>query len=104
MDVNTTRVLDPLVSYSPNGNSGTGQADGTAPAAGQKDVPATAVTAAPDTDKSAKPGKQVSRDSLQTMAAEMNKFMELLNTDIQFKVHERTHELMVRVVSEKDQC
>lgn len=41
------------------------------------------------------------RDKLEAMSAEMTKFMQLANSDIQFQLHEETKKLIVQVVDTK---
>lgn len=43
------------------------------------------------------------RDTLDNMTVEMNKFMQMANSDIQFKLHEGTKQLIVQVIDTKDQ-
>ena len=47
--------------------------------------------------------QQISGNDLKTMTEEMNKFMQLMNADLQFTMHEKTQQLMVQVVDTKDQ-
>lgn len=51
------------------------------------------------TDK--KEERKVSEEEMNNVAAEMNKFMQSLNTDIQFTVHEKTQRMIVQVVDTK---
>lgn len=46
--------------------------------------------------------KDIKKEDLENMTVQMNKFMELLNADLKFYVHERTKILAVQVVSTKD--
>lgn len=55
-------------------------------------------SAEPDQEK-----KQLSRDELSEISQELNKFMQLLNANIQFALHEKTQRLMVQVVDTKEQ-
>ena len=51
-------------------------------------------------------GKEVinlNKDQLNELTAAMNKFMESLSADLQFAVHEKTQQLMVRLVDVKNQ-
>ncbi len=41
------------------------------------------------------------REKLEAMSAEMTKFMQLANSDIQFELHEETKRLIVQVVDSK---
>lgn len=50
----------------------------------------------------AEKNKDIKKEDLETMSVQMNKFMELLNADLHFSVHERTKRLTVQVVSTKD--
>ncbi|MBC8015441.1 MAG: flagellar protein FlaG [Sporomusaceae bacterium] len=44
---------------------------------------------------------ELSKSELITINQQLNKFMSLINADIQFQVHERTKQLMVQVVDTK---
>lgn len=46
--------------------------------------------------------KELDKDELLPITRELNKFMAQLNADIEFELHERTQQLMVRVVDTKD--
>jgi flagellar protein FlaG len=47
--------------------------------------------------------KQLTRDELQPVTEELTKFMQSLNTNIVFSVHEKTGRLVVRVMDMNDQ-
>lgn len=47
--------------------------------------------------------KELNKEELQKVAADMTEVMQSLNTDIQFSVHEKTGRLIVRVVDDKTQ-
>jgi len=46
--------------------------------------------------------KQVSTEEVKTLTDEMNKFMQLINSDIQFVFHEKMQRLIVQVVDTKE--
>lgn len=46
--------------------------------------------------------KQVDRDTLEKITDELDKFMQSLNSGIQFSLHEKTNRLIVQVVDKRD--
>ena len=44
---------------------------------------------------------QVNKEDLQNMSVAMNKFVQILNADLHFQVHEETKELIIKFVNEK---
>jgi flagellar protein FlaG len=48
-------------------------------------------------------GPQLNSNDFKVMTQEMNKFLQLLDADLQFILHEGTKQLMVQVVDTKDQ-
>lgn len=46
--------------------------------------------------------KELNSDEAQQLTVEMNKFMQLLNADIKFVLHEKTKTLIVQVVDSKE--
>lgn len=59
-------------------------------------------TASQDTlPKEEKSEAQVSKDELSDITAALNKFVTSLNADLHFAVHNKTKELMVQLVDEK---
>lgn len=46
--------------------------------------------------------KQIGKDEATNITEQMNKFMQLVNSDIQFEMHEGTKQLMVRMVDSTD--
>ena len=47
--------------------------------------------------------KELNKDELVEMNAALNKFLQIINSDIQFALHEKTQRLMVQVVDSKEQ-
>jgi len=45
---------------------------------------------------------QVNRDDAKQVTEQMNKLMELMNTDLQFSLHEKTNRLIVQMVDRRD--
>lgn len=50
------------------------------------------------TISSVKDVPQLSSDDVKNITQELNKFLQLLNSDLQFVVHEKTKKLMVQVI------
>lgn len=46
--------------------------------------------------------KSLSKEEMAKTTSEMTKFMELINSDIQFQLHEKTKQLIVQVVDTRD--
>lgn len=46
--------------------------------------------------------KPLSRDEAEQVTDRMNKLMELMNTDLQFSLHEKTKRLIVQMVDKRD--
>ena len=49
----------------------------------------------------AKKEKKIDKKDLTPVTEAMNKFMEIMNANLEFSVHEKTHRLMVRLVDVK---
>ena len=47
--------------------------------------------------------KEINKEELVEMNAALNKFLQIINSDIQFALHEKTQRLMVQVVDSKEQ-
>lgn len=74
-------------------------------AAARPDAAAKAAAAAAQAEKAAadKAGKQISREDLLKVTETMNDFMQMVNTDIRFSIHDGTKQLIVQVIDTKDQ-
>ncbi|MDD4601163.1 MAG: flagellar protein FlaG [Negativicutes bacterium] len=46
--------------------------------------------------------KPLNKEDLSELTYEMNKFLEMINSDIQFSMHEKTQRLIVRVIDTRD--
>lgn len=46
---------------------------------------------------------KIDRDDLNSLTQELNKFMDSLNVDIQFAIHDKTKQVMVQVLDIKEQ-
>lgn len=46
--------------------------------------------------------KPLSKENIKNLTYEMNRFLEMINSDIQFSLHEKTQRLIVRVVDTRD--
>ena len=55
-----------------------------------------------DKQEKDKEKKELNPDAVHKMSNEMNKFMRLLDSDIRFKIHEKTNTLIVQVVDSRD--
>lgn len=51
--------------------------------------------------KSSLPAISLTKEDLETVAADLSDFMQSLNTDIEFSIHERSGRMMVKVVDTK---
>lgn len=56
----------------------------------------------PNERQDKKEKEELSSDEVHKMSIEMNKFMRLLDSNIRFKIHEKTNTLIVQVVDSKD--
>ncbi len=75
-------------------------------AAARSDVAAKAAavpTPADKTDKADKVDREISREDLLKVTGTMNDFLQMVNTDIRFSIHDGTKQLIVQVVDTKDQ-
>lgn len=54
-------------------------------------------------DNNTKDVSQLSCDDVDNITQELNKFLQLMNTDLVFKLHEGTKQLMVQVVDTREQ-
>ena len=64
---------------------------------------ATNTASANATKLSGEAGQDQEKKKVQDAVETMNDCMELMTADLHFSVHEKTHRLMVRLISEKDQ-
>lgn len=96
MEISASSSVDIGVTYDITRASGSSSVDG----AGQKQEVAQ-LTGAPASDSQAKPDP-LRRKDLDKLTEEMNHFMEAINTNIQFKLHEKTHQLFVQVIDQRD--
>lgn len=46
--------------------------------------------------------KELNKEELTQLTSDMTKFMQLINSDIQFQLHEKTKQLIVQVVDTRD--
>lgn len=46
---------------------------------------------------------ELTNDEMGQVTDELNKFMDKINTDLKFEIHEKTNRVMVQVVDSKDQ-
>lgn len=53
-------------------------------------------------DKNQAEGKELSLEDVTQITEGLNKFMSVIDTDLQFKIHEGTNRLMVQFVDRKD--
>jgi flagellar protein FlaG len=53
-------------------------------------------------DRRADTKEDVSRDELDTLTEELNKLMQNFNADLHFSIHEKTQQLMVQLIDEKN--
>ncbi|HWR45784.1 flagellar protein FlaG [Sporomusa sp.] len=47
--------------------------------------------------------EKINKEDLSKMTGELNKFMQLINADLKFVLHEKTQRLIVQVVDTKEQ-
>ncbi|WP_084574123.1 flagellar protein FlaG [Sporomusa malonica] len=47
--------------------------------------------------------EDINKEDLSKMTGELNKFMQLINADLKFVLHEKTHRMIVQVVDSKEQ-
>lgn len=48
-------------------------------------------------------GIELTNDEMGQVTEELNKFMDKINTDLKFEIHEKTNRVIVQVVDSKDQ-
>jgi flagellar protein FlaG len=105
MDVNLSALQD--ASASSYSSTVPKSSDAATSTAGVSVTPAldvkTSVQSDTTTDTGQDKQKELSKDELETVAEDLNKFMESLNTEIKFSIHEKTGRLMVRVMDSKNQ-
>ncbi len=90
MDISGVKIVEPMITRSGTQNGDSSQA--------QKNTKDNQQTA-----DGLKGNKELSKEELQKVNSELNKFMSLINSDIQFSLHERTKQLMVQVIDTRDQ-
>lgn len=108
MDINSLKAVDMSVSY-PVNQPGSQQVSG-ATTSGATEAAVTKLSIAPKIkeldlvtgkeklDDEKTPNKQ----EIDNITKAMNKFMDSLNSDLQFAIHERSQRLMVQMVNAKD--
>ncbi|NLP40635.1 MAG: flagellar protein FlaG [Veillonellaceae bacterium] len=98
MEVSALKQISTQQNYNSVSSSQMGQADAANKAVEQSN---------PEQGSSAEKAKfdlnkPLSERELSELTYEMNKFLEMVNSDIQFSVHEKTNRLIVRVVDTRD--
>lgn len=96
MNISSVKTNDPGFGIKPVNHAAGGQDEDTVKS-GNTDKSGQGTAA--EADAAGKP-QQGTRD-IEAISQEMNKFMELLNADIRFTIHEKTGKLMVQVVDIK---
>lgn len=102
MEINSIKTSDMVV---PTYNSQAAQNEKTDEAGTASQEIGAVKTIAEDgtqTDKTGKKAKEPKADEVKEMTDAMNKFMQSLNADLQFAMHQRTQRLMVQLVNSKD--
>jgi len=100
MDISAVKVPDVVLPGSAaNRQSTAAPADGSAKIQGTDDATTTQATDA--TGAKAKATVEVSPDDLRDISEALNKFLQSLDTGIQFKVYDKTKQLIVQVVDQK---
>ena len=56
-----------------------------------------------DTEQNSSQQVSLTKEDLETVAADLSDFMQSLNTDIEFSIHEKSGRMMVKVVDTKTQ-
>jgi flagellar protein FlaG len=54
------------------------------------------------TDNTNPSDEKINKEDLSKMTNELNKFMQLINADLKFVLHEKTHRLIVQVIDTKE--
>jgi flagellar protein FlaG len=114
MDINVSRAIDQNYlngsSQSDNFSGTTGQNNPNMPGAIEKTTNSFDMGAAKDNvDRIRVPGndskttQNLNKENLDSITIALNKFMESLNANIHFKLHDATKELIVQVVDESTQ-
>lgn len=104
MEIGSLSRMDagaPIVSANPSSQQGQGSAS--------QEMGALAVARAVEKEVQVQEAKQPqqqrqlmpSEEELKTMSAAMNRFVQMLNADLQFEVHSQTKQLMVKFVDVK---
>ncbi|MDR3560139.1 MAG: flagellar protein FlaG [Negativicutes bacterium] len=98
MDVTGVKVPDIALP-----GSGTSRQSGAAPADGSAKTQATdpSIKATATDTGDAKAAAEISPENLGDVTEALNKFLQSLNTGIQFKVYDKTKQLIVQVVDQK---
>lgn len=98
MEVNALKQISTQQSYSSISSSQSGQTEIASKAAEQDKSEQGSMAEKAKSEES----KPISKRELSELTYEMNKFLEMANSDIQFSVHEKTNRLIVRVVDTRD--
>ncbi|KGK90344.1 hypothetical protein DP73_06750 [Desulfosporosinus sp. HMP52] len=97
MDINSVRVpilLNDAVSVSSLADS--------AEQASRKSIDFGNLEAGKDQAQTVDYEKEYSSEEINQITDRLNKFMENINTDLRFEIHEKTNRVMVQVVNSKD--
>lgn len=95
MEVGTLKHLSTQQSYSSIGNNQSNNAE-------VNEVSNEASSEQGSSTEKIKEEKPLDKKELSELTSEMNKFLELVNSDIQFVLHEKTQRLIVRVVDVRE--
>lgn len=95
MEVGTLKHLSTQQSYSSIGNNQSNNAE-------VNEVSNETASEQGSSTEKIKEEKPLDKKELSELTSEMNKFLELVNSDIQFVLHEKTQRLMVRVVDVRE--
>jgi len=87
--VNSVTSISPVVS----------QAEG----ASSKPIDSVKPESGKDQMKTNKDVKEYTNDEIKQITDGLNKFMETINTDLKFEIHEKTNRVIVQVVDPRDQ-
>ncbi|WP_425058503.1 hypothetical protein SCACP_31570 [Sporomusa carbonis] len=95
MEITTGKLLDVAVTYPPGRTAGSAQAQQAKTEAGARPEDSTTNANTKEED--------INKDKLSEVTDELNKFMQIINADLRFAMHEKTQRLMVQVVDTKEQ-
>ena len=97
MEINAVKTIEPTTTYVADGGKGSDTATVAVRAKIEEDK-----SKVESIDKNKKNNKKMEKDEMLKINGALNGFMDAINSDLHFVIHDKTKELMMRVVDRRD--